>query len=89
MSTKPGATDAPGGVDDLRRVALDVLADRDDHAALDRDVADEGGATGAVDDGAPDDLQLEHVASVPRRRSGEMRTRRPHLRPPQIWRRGR
>ena len=44
MSTNPGVTMQPGRVDDLGRVAVDVLADRDDDAVLDRDVADEPGA---------------------------------------------
>ena len=65
---EPGRDEQPGGVDDLGRVAVDVLADLDDHAALDRHIAHEAGAAGAVDDGSPGDLQIEHAPNVPRLR---------------------
>ena len=62
---EPGRDEAAGGVDDLGGVAVDVLPDGDDHAVLDRDVAHEPGATGAVDDRPTGDLQIEHAPSVP------------------------
>ncbi len=60
-----GRDDAPGRVDDLACVAVDVLADGDDHAVADGDVTHEPGTTGAVDDRPTGDLQLEHATSVP------------------------
>ena len=63
MSTNPGATILPRGVDFGPAARLDG-ADASDAVAVDRDIGDEAGLAAAVDDGAAADDEVVQAAVV-------------------------